>query len=166
MRALGVVMAAVAFLISAPTDGVAQESLSGDWDLTVDTEQGEQMFTVSMVQDGEDLKATGEIPDFGPIEMNGTRDGANIRLQLELDFEGTPIEVIFMGSSRPRSWCPREPAAAPPAPTSDVQVQRASCYPTNRATGDHHDHRSEQEPIGAPGTSPRHPHDYTPGRRC
>ena len=98
MRVLGVIMAAVAFLVSTPTDGVAQESLSGDWDLTVQTEQGDQLFTVSIVQDGEDLKATGEIPEFGPIEMTGTRDGADIRLQFELDFDGTPIEVIFMGT--------------------------------------------------------------------
>ncbi len=98
MRALGVVTAAVAFLVSAPTDGVAQESLSGNWDLTVETEQGEQMFSVSIVQDGENLKATGEIPDFGPIEMNGTRDGANLSLSLELDIDGNVLDIIFMGT--------------------------------------------------------------------
>ena len=98
MRALGVVMAAVAFLVSAPTDGVAQESLSGNWDLTVETEQGEQMFSVSIVQDGENLKATGEIPDFGPIEMTGTRDGANLSLSLELDIDGNVLDIIFMGT--------------------------------------------------------------------
>ncbi len=98
MRALGVVFAAVAFLISAPTDGVAQESLSGNWDLTVETEQGEQMFSVSIVQDGENLKATGEIPDFGPIEMTGTRDGADLSLSLELDIDGNVLDIIFMGT--------------------------------------------------------------------
>ena len=98
MRALGVVFAAVAFLISAPTDGVAQQSLTGNWDLTVQTEQGEQAFTVSIVQDGENLKATGEVPDFGEIEMNGTRDGDNLRLSLELDIDGNVLDIIFMGT--------------------------------------------------------------------
>ena len=98
MRVLGVIMAAVAFLVSTPTDGVAQQSLTGNWDLTVDTEGGVQVFTVSIVQDGENLKATGEIPDFGPIEMNGTRDGADLRLSLELDIDGNLLDIIFMGS--------------------------------------------------------------------
>ena len=98
MKALGVVIVAVALLISAPTDGVAQESLSGNWDLTVQTDQGDQVFTVVLVEEGEDLTATGEIPEFGPIEMSGTRDGAEIRLQWELDFDGTPIDITFMGT--------------------------------------------------------------------
>lgn len=98
MRTLGVVLAAVAFLISAPTYGAAQESLTGNWELTVDTEGGVQVFTVSIVQDGENLKATGEIPDFGPIEMNGTRDGADLRLALELDIDGNVIDIIFIGT--------------------------------------------------------------------
>ena len=98
MKALGLVLAAVALVISAPTDAVAQESLSGNWDLTVDTEGGVQVFTVSIVQDGENLKATGEIPDFGPIEMNGTRDGADLRLSLELDIDGNLLDIIFMGT--------------------------------------------------------------------
>ena len=98
MRTLGIVLAAVTFLISAPTDGVAQESLTGNWELTVDTEGGIQVFTVSIVQDGEDLKATGEIPDFGEIEMNGTRDGDNLRLALELDIDGNVIDIIFLGT--------------------------------------------------------------------
>ncbi len=98
MKALGIVLAAVLLVISAPTDAVAQESLSGNWDLTVETEGGVQVFTVSIVQDGENLKATGEIPDFGPIEMTGTRDGADLRLSLELDIDGNVLDIIFLGS--------------------------------------------------------------------
>ncbi len=98
MKALGVVLAALALVMSAPTDAVSQESLSGNWDLSVETEGGVQVFTVSIVQDGENLKATGEIPEFGPIEMNGTRDGADLRLSLELDIDGNLLDIIFMGS--------------------------------------------------------------------
>ena len=98
MKALGVVLAALALVISAPTDAVSQESLSGSWDLSVETEGGVQVFTVSIVQDGENLKATGEIPEFGPIEMNGTRDGADLRLSLELDIDGNFLDIIFMGT--------------------------------------------------------------------
>ena len=98
MKALGVVLAALALVMSAPTDAVSQESLSGNWDLSVETEGGVQVFTVSIVQDGENLKATGEIPEFGPIEMNGTRDGADLRLSLELDIDGNLLDIIFMGT--------------------------------------------------------------------
>ncbi len=78
MKALGVVLAALALVMSAPTDAVSQESLSGNWDLTVDTEGGVQVFTVSIVQDGENLKATGEIPEYAPNVLNGNRDGPQI----------------------------------------------------------------------------------------
>jgi hypothetical protein len=51
MKALGVVLLAAAVLVSAPADGAAQADLSGVWDLTVMTDQGEQMLTVQISQD-------------------------------------------------------------------------------------------------------------------
>ena len=98
MRALGVVMAAVAFLVSAPADGAAQADLSGMWTLTVQSDQGDQPLDVTIVQDGMDLKATGEIPELGPIEMTGTIDGMDITFEWQLDLEGMPLDIVFMGT--------------------------------------------------------------------
>ena len=98
MRALGIVMAAVAFLVSAPADRAAQTDLSGTWDLTVMTDQGDEKLTLDIVQDGQDLTATGFRSEFGVIEMKGTLDGATVRFTFELDLEGTPLEIVFLGT--------------------------------------------------------------------
>ncbi len=44
MRALGVIMTAVAVLLSAPADGAAQTDLSGTWTLTVQSDQGGELL--------------------------------------------------------------------------------------------------------------------------
>ena len=98
MRALGVVMAAVAFLVSAPADGVAQTDLSGMWILTVQSDQGDNPLPVTIVQDGESLKATGEIPELGPVEMTGTIDGAEVVFTWLLAVEGMEFEIILTGT--------------------------------------------------------------------
>ncbi len=98
MRSLGVVMAAVAFLVSAPADGVAQTDLSGMWMLTVQTEQGDNPLPVTITQDGQNLTATGESPDVGPIEMKGMIDGSDITFEWNLDIEGMELNILFMGT--------------------------------------------------------------------
>ncbi len=98
MRALGVVMAAVAFLVLAPADGVAQVDLSGMWALTVQSDQGDQPLPITIVQDGEKLTATGEVPDLGPIEMTGTIDGSTVQFEWDLYIEGMELNITFTGT--------------------------------------------------------------------
>ncbi len=97
MRSLGVVMAAVAFLVSAPADGVAQD-LSGMWILTVESEQGDNPLPITIVQDGNDLTATGEVPDLGPIEMKGMIDGSDVTFEWNLDLEGMELNILLTGT--------------------------------------------------------------------
>ena len=96
MRALGVVMAAVALLVSVPADVVAQD-LSGMWTLTIQSPDGDQPVPVTIVQDGEVLKATGEIPELGPVEMVGTIEGSDVRLEWDLYIEGMELNIVFTG---------------------------------------------------------------------
>jgi len=98
MKALGVVMAAVAFFVLAPADGVAQVDLSGMWTLTVQSDQGDQPLPITIVQDGEKLTATGEVPDLGPIEMTGTIDGSTVQFEWDLYIEGMELNITFMGT--------------------------------------------------------------------
>ncbi len=97
MKPLGVWMAVVAVLVTAPSSGAAQADLSGVWELTVMTDQGDQLLTITVIQDGQDLTATGDAGEFGPIEMTGTIDGVNVRLAWELDLQGTPLDIVFTG---------------------------------------------------------------------
>ena len=98
MRALGVVMAALAVQVSSPVDGAAQADLSGTWALTVMTEQGDQILPVDIVQDGQDLTVTGNAGEFGVFEMKGTLDGNTVRFAWALDLQGTPLEIVFSGT--------------------------------------------------------------------
>jgi len=97
MKPLGVWMAVVAVLVTAPSSGAAQADLSGVWELTVMTDQGDQLLTITVIQDGQDLTATGDAGEFGAIEMTGTIDGVNVRLAWELDLQGTPLDIVFTG---------------------------------------------------------------------
>ena len=98
MKALGVLLVAATVLVSAPTDGAAQADLSGAWDLTLMTDQGEQMLTVQVVQSGQDLTVTGDAGEFGTIDMKGTVDGDSVRFAWELDLQGTPLAIVFLGT--------------------------------------------------------------------
>ena len=98
MNALGVLLVAATVLVSAPADGAAQADLSGAWDLTVMTDQGEQMLTVQVVQRGQNLTVTGDAGEFGTIDMKGTVDGDSVRLAWELDLQGTPLAIVFLGT--------------------------------------------------------------------
>ncbi len=98
MRALGVITAAVAVLLSAPVDGAAQADLNGAWDLTIMTDQGDQMLMIHIVQDGGDLTATGDAGEFGTFEWKGTLEGSEVRFQWELDMQGTPLDIVFTGT--------------------------------------------------------------------
>ena len=98
MKALGVLLVAATVLVSAPADGAAQADLSGAWDLTVMTDQGEQMLTVQVVQSGQDLTVTGDAGEFGTIDMKGTVDGDTVRFAWELDLQGTPLAIVFLGT--------------------------------------------------------------------
>lgn len=98
MKALGVVLATVAFLVSAPEQGAAQTDLSGMWTLTIQSPDGDNPFPVTIVQDGEKLTATGEIPDLGAIEMTGTIDGSTVNFEWDLYIEGMEISIVLMGT--------------------------------------------------------------------
>ena len=98
MKALGVLLVAATVLVSAPADAAAQADLSGAWDLTVMTDQGEQMLTVQVVQSGQDLTVTGDAGEFGTIDMKGTVDGDSVRFAWELDLQGTPLAIVFLGT--------------------------------------------------------------------
>ena len=62
------------------------------------TDQGEQMLTVQVVQSGQDLTVTGDAGEFGTIDMKGTVDGDSVRFAWELDLQGTPLAIVFLGT--------------------------------------------------------------------
>ena len=68
------------------------------WDLTIMSDQGDQMLTITVVQEGQDLTATGDGGQFGSLEMMGTIDGMEVRFEWEIDMQGTPLDIVFTGT--------------------------------------------------------------------
>ena len=98
MRALGVLMAATAVLVSIPSNASAQADLNGAWDLVIMTDQGDQMLTINIVQEGMALTASGDAGEFGMFEWKGTLEGADVTFEWALDMQGTPLDIVFTGT--------------------------------------------------------------------
>ncbi len=98
MRTLGVIMAAVAVLVSAPADGAAQTDLSGMWTLTIQSDQGDNPLEVTITQDGSDLTATADGGEIGEVEMTGTIDGADVLFEWSLYIEGMELAITLTGT--------------------------------------------------------------------
>ena len=98
MRALRVILAAVAVLVSAPANGAAQTDLSGMWTLTIQSDQGDQPIPITITQDGQDLTAMGDGGEIGPVEMKGTLDGSDVLFEWDLYIEGMELNIVFRGT--------------------------------------------------------------------
>ena len=98
MRALGVIVAALAVLVSAPANGAAQTDLSGMWTLTIQSDQGDQPLLITITQDGSDLTATGDGGESGEVEMKGTINGSEVMFEWDLYIEGMELAITFTGT--------------------------------------------------------------------
>ena len=106
MRALGLSVALAALLVSAPTDGVAQTDLSGDWLLEVGapTPPGSGspfilVLRVTIMQDGQAITVSGVAGNAGPFEMTGSIEESAVQLLWEADFGSGPREFRFTGTA-------------------------------------------------------------------
>ena len=86
--ALGIVAAAVVVSVTA------QSNVAGDWNMTIDTDQGSLSATMTFKQDGE--KVTGSMPtDQITFEFEGTISDNKLELVAEIDAGGAFLEVIL-----------------------------------------------------------------------
>ena len=98
---LGVVMG-VAVVVAA-LSGVfafAQEraDVSGDWMLTVQTDNGTTTPSVSLEQNGSELTGHYSSEALGEADVTGTIDGNGLRFSLQASLQGVSLEVVYMGT--------------------------------------------------------------------
>ena len=98
MRAMVLILAAMTTLVSLPTTAAAQTDIAGSWIITLISGQGPYPVPVTIVQDGQALTVTGQAGELGTIEMDGVIEGADVRFELSLDFQGTPVQIVFRGT--------------------------------------------------------------------
>lgn len=86
--ALGIVAAAVVVSVTA------QSNVAGDWNMTIDSDQGSLSATMTFKQDGE--KVTGSMPtEQITFEFEGTISDNKLELVAEIDAGGAFLEVIL-----------------------------------------------------------------------
>ena len=88
---LGIMCAFVPAALAAQTD------VSGDWNMTFQTEQGDTEVSLTLEQDGE--KLTGSITsDQGTVEFEGTISDDKVKWVLEIEAEGQFLEITIDGT--------------------------------------------------------------------
>jgi hypothetical protein len=97
MRFLGLCALVVALLLSAATDGAAQTPLAGNWVLSISSPEGDFDLPVAIAQDGDALTLAGR-GDFAALVMTGVLEGSEVRWSWDLDFQGTPLDVLLAGT--------------------------------------------------------------------
>ena len=72
--------------------------VTGTWDITVDSPQGEVSVTLTLNQSGSEI--TGELKtDFGTSSIyDGSVSGNTIEFSVKLPITGQPVEIIFEGT--------------------------------------------------------------------
>ena len=97
MRFPGLCTVVAALLMSAATEGAAQTDLAGDWVLSISSPEGDFDLPVAIEQDGDVLTLAGR-GEFSPLVMTGVLDGSDIRWSWDLDYGGTPLDVLLRGT--------------------------------------------------------------------
>ncbi len=97
MKFLGFFAVATALLMSAPTDGMAQTSVAGDWTFSISSPEGDFDLPVTITQEGETLALVGR-GEFSPLVMTGALEGSEVSWSWDLDFQGTPLDVVLAGT--------------------------------------------------------------------
>src|SRR5438552_2506698 len=90
---------ALLFFVCAcvPATAIAQTTITGDWDLTINSPQGARTTLVSLKQDGE--KVTGMFKSqAGELPVEGTITGTELKLAFTINFQGQLLPITMSGT--------------------------------------------------------------------
>jgi hypothetical protein len=90
-----IVLAAL-FILAPLTLCLAQENVSGEWELTMTTPRGERTSTAKFVQDGEKLTVT-MISERGESAGTGTIKGADLEWTITRDTPRGQFTITYKG---------------------------------------------------------------------
>jgi len=87
----------LAALLTAGTAS-AQTSISGDWDMTIQSMQGTNSVRVTFKQDGEKISGMFKSP-MGELPFeDGTLTGNDLKFGFSLPIQGQPLEITMIGT--------------------------------------------------------------------
>jgi hypothetical protein len=89
--------AAIVMLCLAAAPALAQDTVAGDWDLSLETPQGAQVVNVSLKLDAD--KLTGQLSSpVGSVPLTGTVKGADSDFTANIDAQGMQLPLNFHGT--------------------------------------------------------------------
>jgi hypothetical protein len=93
MPRAGLAVLLVAFL-AAPA--VAQVTVTGDWDVTIESPQGTNAVKMTLTQDGEKVSGLFKSP-MGEMPFTGTLTGVDLKFAFSLPVQGQSLEITMTG---------------------------------------------------------------------
>jgi hypothetical protein len=93
MPRAGLAVLLVAFL-AAPA--AAQISVTGDWDVTIESPQGANTVKMTLTQDGEKISGLFK-SQMGELPFTGTLTGVDVKAAFALPVQGQSLEIVMTG---------------------------------------------------------------------
>ncbi len=93
MPRAGLAVLLVAFLASP---AVAQVSVTGDWDVTIESPQGTNTVKMTLTQEGEKVTGLFKSP-MGEMPFTGTLTGVDLKIGFALPVQGQSLDITMTG---------------------------------------------------------------------
>jgi autotransporter translocation and assembly factor TamB len=94
MKTLAAVLVAVALaLVPVAAQDAKKIDITGTWEMTVESPQGQMVITANYKQEGEALTGT-HVSEMGEAPLKGTVKGADIEYTLTLDMGGQQMSIL------------------------------------------------------------------------
>lgn len=94
MKSLALVLVALAVaLVPVGAQDAKKVDITGAWEMTVDSPQGQMVITANYKQDGETLTGS-HASEMGEMPLKGTVKGSNIEYTLTLDMGGQAMTIV------------------------------------------------------------------------
>ncbi|HEY4366361.1 MAG TPA: hypothetical protein VGN07_03945 [Steroidobacteraceae bacterium] len=97
MQGIRKILTVVVAMAAAVTAYAAGTSVSGTWNVTVQTQRATRNSTMVLTQSGENVTGTYK-GQRGDIPISGTVKGNALNLSYKLDLQGTELEVKYVGT--------------------------------------------------------------------
>jgi len=86
----------LALVLSVAAPVVAQTTVVGDWDMTINSPQGSNTVKVTFKQDGEKVDGLFKSPQ-GELPFTGSLTGDELKFTFSIPFQGQPLEISMTG---------------------------------------------------------------------
>jgi hypothetical protein len=94
MKTLAAIFLAVAIaLVPVAAQDAKTIDITGTWEMTVETPQGQMVITANYKQEGEALTGT-HVSEMGETPLKGAVKGADIEYTITLDMGGQQVSIV------------------------------------------------------------------------